>query len=212
MFCPTCGSEERQRNQFCRACGTDLRAVRAGLEKPDAITASAVSAREEVARTIAAKIKEFDEADDLKMVAEDVLPELEKFLESPEERRLRRVRSGVMTAAAGLGATLFAIILSLFVDERTLPLLGAGGLVAFLVGLGIVINGLVFSIPSKRVPDLSPDARTQSALDQSSGLSDTSRVERASMDHLPLSSVTEHTTHQLPDKPALTRSPHLNRE
>ncbi|MEQ1924192.1 MAG: hypothetical protein ABL952_16960, partial [Pyrinomonadaceae bacterium] len=23
MFCPECGIEERQSNQFCRACGTD---------------------------------------------------------------------------------------------------------------------------------------------------------------------------------------------
>src|SRR5205814_5851001 len=42
MFCPNCGSEERQVSQFCRACGTDLRLVRVSLEKPDAITASAV--------------------------------------------------------------------------------------------------------------------------------------------------------------------------
>ena len=25
MYCPSCGSEERQLSQFCRACGTDLR-------------------------------------------------------------------------------------------------------------------------------------------------------------------------------------------
>src|SRR2546422_7564102 len=35
MFCPSCGSEERQVSQFCRVCGTDMRAVRVSLEKPD---------------------------------------------------------------------------------------------------------------------------------------------------------------------------------
>ena len=45
MFCPSCGSEERQASQYCRACGTDLRPVRVSLERPDSVTASAVSAR-----------------------------------------------------------------------------------------------------------------------------------------------------------------------
>src|SRR5437764_1387601 len=31
MYCPSCGSEERQASQYCRACGTDLRPVRIGL-------------------------------------------------------------------------------------------------------------------------------------------------------------------------------------
>ena len=53
MFCPSCGSEERQVSQFCRACGLDMRAVRVTLEKPDAITASAVSARDEIGHAIA---------------------------------------------------------------------------------------------------------------------------------------------------------------
>src|SRR2546425_6198610 len=50
MYCPTCGSEERQISQYCRACGTDLRMVRRGLETPDTITASAVSAREQISQ------------------------------------------------------------------------------------------------------------------------------------------------------------------
>jgi len=53
MFCPSCGSEEHQASQFCRACGTDLRVVRMGLERPDSITESAISAREEIGRAVA---------------------------------------------------------------------------------------------------------------------------------------------------------------
>ncbi len=57
MFCPSCGMEERFSNQFCRACGTDLRAVRLQLEKPANITQSAAMARDEVGRAIAAKVR-----------------------------------------------------------------------------------------------------------------------------------------------------------
>src|SRR6185312_8105900 len=112
MYCPTCGSEERQLSQYCRACGTDLRVVRRGLERPDTITASAVSAREQISQAMAEKIRQMEGSRELKQVAEDVLPQIEKFLESPEEKRLRRVRAGVITAAAGLGATLLIFLIS----------------------------------------------------------------------------------------------------
>src|SRR5260370_14759877 len=111
MFCPSCGSEERQVSQYCRACGTDLRPVRLSLERPDSITASAVSAREDIGRAVAEKIREVEDADELKRVAEDVLPKIEKFLESPEERRLRRMRAGVIIASIGVGAGLLALFL-----------------------------------------------------------------------------------------------------
>src|SRR6185295_5373788 len=113
MYCPTCGSEERQISQYCRACGTDLRAVRRGLEQPDTITASAVSAREQISRAMAEKIRQMEGSRELKQVAEDVLPELEKFLESPEEKRLRRVRAGVVLAASGVGGALLIFLMSI---------------------------------------------------------------------------------------------------
>jgi len=103
MFCPSCGSEERQASQYCRACGTDLRPVRMTLERPDSITASAITAREEIGRAVAQQIRQVENAKDLKKVAEDVLPQIEKFLESPEEKRLRRMRAGVIVSSIGVG-------------------------------------------------------------------------------------------------------------
>src|SRR5205807_6828751 len=111
MFCPGCGSEERQASQYCRACGTDLRPVRVSLERPDSITASAVSAREEIGRAVAQKIREVGDTRDLKRVAEDVLPKIEKFLESPEAKRLRRMRAGVIVSSIGLGFTIMMMLL-----------------------------------------------------------------------------------------------------
>src|SRR5437773_8138577 len=112
MFCPSCGSEERQASQYCRACGTDLRPVRMSLEQPDSITASAVSARDEIGRAVAARIREVEDAHELKKVAEDVLPQIEKFLESPDEKRLRRMRVGTIISMIGLGATIGMLIMS----------------------------------------------------------------------------------------------------
>jgi len=168
MFCPGCGSEERQASQFCRACGTDLRAVRVGLERPDSITASAASAREEIGRAVAEKIREVEDTHDLKRVAEDVLPQIEKFLESPEAKRLRRMRAGVIVSSIGLG---FTILMFLLAGVAIAPdvegfIGGAGiGIATFCIGLGLLLNALLFTRPRKGFEDHSADARSQNLLD-----------------------------------------------
>src|SRR5881227_3759737 len=149
MFCPSCGSEERQASQYCRACGTDLRPVRVSLESPDSITASAVSAREEIGRAVAEKIREVEDAHELKKVAEDVLPQIEKFLESPEEKRLRRMRTGVITAAAGLGACIMFLLVALATGQEELIVAVGAGLVTFCVGLGMIINGKLLTVQKR---------------------------------------------------------------
>ncbi len=204
MYCPTCGSEERQINQYCRACGTDLRVVRRGLERPDSITASAVSAREQISQVMAEKIRQMESAHDLKQVAEDVLPQIVKFLESPEEKRLRRVRAGVITASVGLGATLLIFLMSLEAHDL-IPFITVG-VVTFLIGLGIVLNGLAFTLPRKKIDDRSDEAQSQRELESRntpfvnhpSGISQPTNSLPGSND--PVAgrlSVTEHTTHQL---------------
>lgn len=145
MFCPNCGSEERQPIQFCRTCGTNLRAVKTAIQQPDAITASAVSAREEIGRAVASRIGALERAKDLSKVAEEVLPEIEKFLESPEERRLRRLRAGVMTTFIGLGATLFFLVWSIAAGEHDLP--WPIGFVPFFIGIAMIVNALFLTVP-----------------------------------------------------------------
>ena len=218
MYCPGCGSEERQMSQYCRACGTDLRPVRLSLERPDAVTASAVTAREEIGRVFAEKIREVEDSRDLKRIAEDVLPQIEKFLESPEEKRLRRMRAGVVTAACGLGATALAVlILSVihppYQDPETIPLLMffAGlGVVCFAIGVGLVLNGLWFTRLPKGLRDSSSDANSQNLLDANRTAPQLRpAVDRPDAFRSPTTSdlaasklrddgsITEHTTHHL---------------
>lgn len=215
MFCPSCGTEERQTSQFCRACGIDMRTVRTALQKPDSITASASSARDEIGRAIAAKIHELQSANDLKKVAEDVLPQIEKFLESPEQRRLRRLRAGVMTAAVGLGA-----MITLLLGYAPIPPLvfigWPGGLLVFFIGLGLVINGLVFTVPAKQISDNSLERKNQFELEQTfNSMPATIATPNivASLPEAPVQdaylkpppSVTEHTTRQLPHQVAVPK-------
>jgi len=210
MYCPTCGSEERQRSQYCRACGTDLRVVRVSLEKPDSITESAITAREQIGRAVAERIREVEGTQDLKRVAEDVLPQIEKFLESPAEKRLRRARTGTITAASGLGAIVLFLLMSSIHDVGAAVLPGVGvGIIALIVGLGLVMNGLLLTVPQKRLArgDDSldgnlldnPAARSKTALRPASIVSNkpTNELDHGDQSMAVPSSVTEHTTHRL---------------
>src|SRR5687767_6680573 len=168
MFCPTCGSEERQASQYCRACGVDLRAVRVSIERPDSITASAVSAREEIGRAIGDRIRSVKDAVELKIVTDSVLPQVEKFLESPEEKRLRRVRVGTIIASCGLGAGVLGLIMSAVLtgpDLEAALWIGGLGITAFTLGLGFILNGLLFTKPLKARDNRSLDAKMQNLLD-----------------------------------------------
>jgi hypothetical protein len=201
MYCPSCGSEERQLSQFCRACGTDLRIVRNSLENPDAITQSAVSAREHIGMAVADKIRQMSSAKELKKVAEDILPPFEKFLESPEEKRLRRIRAGVVTAAIGLGATIVTFLMTL--EKMDIFPFVTPALVTFLVGLGVIINGLLFTVPKKRLPGDSYDALAQNLLDSTATkqLYEAPPARNLTNELAPATkspaSITEHTTHHL---------------
>jgi hypothetical protein len=168
MFCPSCGSEERQASQYCRACGTDLRPVRVSLERPDSVTASAVSAREDIGRAVAERIRGVEDAHELKKVAEDVLPQIEKFLESYEEKRLRRMRAGVVVSSIGVGFTVLMFLMTSVAQPNDVEgfIGGAGmGIVTLCIGLGLLLNALVFTRPGKRLQDNSAEARSQNSLD-----------------------------------------------
>jgi hypothetical protein len=204
MFCPGCGLEERQSNQFCRACGTDLRSIRFALEAPDKITASAITARDEIGSAVAAKIRETS-LSEFQEVAEDLLPEIEKFLESPEEKRLRRIRAGIVTSSIGLGATLaFAIAAALMKDSGIFMVAGAG-LVCFFIGIGLVINGLFLTMPRKQLSDRSPDGNRQRELDKHPLNIKTNDLVLPEGTPHSFSSVTENTTRHLEEKQPVKR-------
>ena len=202
MFCPNCGSEDRQASQFCRVCGGDLRAVRQGLEKPESVMASVNSAREEIGHAIASRIRELRDAGDLKVV-EDLLPEVEKFFETPEQKRLRRIRQGVVTAMCGLGGTLFFLFLSF--KEHDLLFMIMAGVATFLIGLGIVINGLLFTVPKEQAGGRSKGVGLKEEKEIFLSAANTrEELPAAKQLGMPVPSVTEHTTHRLASETAFT--------
>jgi hypothetical protein len=147
---------------------------------------------------VADKIRQMDSARELERVAEDVLPPFEKFLESPEEKRLRRLRAGVITAAIGFGLFIPALLMAL--DKTDFFPFVAPGFITFVVGLGVLINGLLFTMPNKRLPGTTDDALSQKVLDAVPNSYEPPPITPPTNDLLrrtQLSSITEHTTHHL---------------
>ena len=101
MFCPACGFEERQASAFCRKCGGDLRPVLAALQNPE----SAGSGRDEVYRSLAARIKD-GKAKDVKELVEKVLPKIERRV---GDRTGRALSGATSSGGAGLPASEWSV-------------------------------------------------------------------------------------------------------
>lgn len=194
MYCPECGIEERQANQFCRACGADLKRVRTAIATPDSITSASVNARDEIGRAVASRIRETTDAYELKKVAEDVLPEIEKFLESPEEKRLRRMRTGMIISSVGMGTAIGIGIATMFMADKEIIIMAGMGVIAFFIGLGFILNGLFLTVPKMDIRDRTSDANSQRELDGVGG--DTNELNLPQPSTL-FTSVTENTTRHL---------------
>ena len=175
--------------------------MRNSLENPDAITQSAITAREHIGMAVADKIRQMSTVKELKKVAEEILPQFEKFLESPEEKRLRRIRAGIITAAIGLGATIVTFLMAM--DKIDVFPFMTPPLITFLVGLGVILNGLLFTVPRKKLPGNTYDALAQNLLDSTATkqLYEAPAPRNLTNELGPATkspaSITEHTTHHL---------------
>jgi hypothetical protein len=168
-----------------------MRFVRLALERPDSL-AEASTARDEIGRAVALKISELKGAKELAKVSEEVLPQLKRFFEPPEERRLRRIRLGVMLLILGFGSAVTLGWLQLVLKD-TMP--WPAGLAMFFVGLAVLINGVWFTVPRRRSnEELGPEVEKWL---NSPSRSAKSRTEPQELQFSSPDSVTENTTKQL---------------
>jgi len=198
MFCPSCGLEDSQTNQFCRSCGTDMRSVRSAIEKPDSVTASAVSAREEIGRAVATKIREAKSENELERIVSDVLPEVSTFLQSPVEKRLSRMRGGTVTSSIGLGTIIMFVLMFINGSGPPAIMMIGFGTILFLIGLGIMINAYFFTVPKESLIERPGEAANQRRLDEGNPSNDNAQFQFS--EKKAFASVTENTTRQLNKK------------
>jgi len=143
MFCPQCGANQSEELKFCKLCGANLQAVR------------------QVVAT-----RETDEKFDWSKtwVAEMFLSEQERQRRNcqlerekgvtPEVKRYNEIKAGVITSCVGLGVSIFLFIFMQGIilsgqnppgDNEILSRIWIAGVIPFLIGLGIMINGIFIS-------------------------------------------------------------------
>src|SRR5215813_1772935 len=143
MFCPRCGTNQSDDLKFCKSCGANMSAVRL-----------AVDAREgeqkfDWSRTWVAEMFLTHEEQQRR---KEIL-ERERGI-TPEVKRVNEVKAGVITSSVGVGLAIFlyvfmqGIVLGGKVPHDTaeiLTRLWIAGVIPFMVGAALMINGLVVS-------------------------------------------------------------------
>lgn len=132
MFCPQCGTETREALKFCKQCGVNLRRVQGVMSKGGGGFQPRL--------------------DQVNWEREALEEQREKRKRSPEEKRLNEIKGGVITTCLGLGVMGFFNVLFEAIANNAntsqaniLRSLWAVGLVPFLIGLGVLLNGLFVS-------------------------------------------------------------------
>src|SRR5688572_25591076 len=139
MLCPRCGSNQIDEIKFCTFCGANLQAVREALDARD---------------------KKFDWSDT--WVAEMFMSgeaaerrklEMERRMGiTPEIKRYNEIKAGVIVSSVGIGLAIFLFVFMRGIMGGVSPdaaevisRLWIAGIIPFMVGMALIINGLVVS-------------------------------------------------------------------
>jgi hypothetical protein len=194
MLCPRCASTQSDDIKFCTFCGANLEAVREALERRDP------GKKFDWGDTWVAEMFMSGEAAELRK------REIERRMGiTPEVKRYQEIKAGVIVSSIGIGVAVFLYVFMQGIagtvnpDEReVLTRIWIAGVIPFMVGLALIINGLVVS--KKLVEIQERNEKQAGTLEEGAkprGLrpADTSEFIPANM-----GSVTEGTTRHLSNK------------
>ncbi|HSL53059.1 MAG TPA: hypothetical protein VK868_01640 [Pyrinomonadaceae bacterium] len=140
MICPRCTSNQGDDIKFCTSCGANLQAVREALQAPDA------SGKFNWNNTWVADMFMSGQ------VAELRKKEMERRLGiTPEVKRYDEIKAGVIVSSVGIGVAIFLYFLMNAIanqaphDAEVLRSIWMAGVIPFMVGIALIINGVVVS-------------------------------------------------------------------
>ncbi len=190
MYCPSCGVETSDQTKYCTKCGINLRNVK-----------EAMIGDQQNKHQLRDTESHASPSDPWQSWWEMVAKEKKK---SPEEKRINEIKEGVITSCVGFSLTIFLFFLmsavSINLDPKVSAILHAvpyAGIIPFLIGLGIIFNGLFLS---KRLVDLNREREQANKQNLFSTVTETAPVHRLPESYQsPVAdfSVTESTTTKL---------------
>jgi hypothetical protein len=193
MLCPRCASNQNDDIKFCTSCGANLEAVREALERPG--PGGGAGTKFDWSNTWVAEMFMSGKAAELRKLEMDRLMGI-----TPEVKRYQEIKAGVIVSSIGIGLAIFLFFFMQGVkghvdpkDAEIITRIWVAGIIPFMVGLALIINGLVVS---KRLVELAERNERQKELEEGAaprGLraADTSQFVPTGM------SVTEGTTRHL---------------
>ena len=140
MICPRCASNQGDDIKFCTSCGANLQAVREALQAPDA------AGKFNWNNTWVADMMMSQHANELRK------RQMERQLGiTPEVKRYNEIKAGVIVSCVGIGVSIFLFFIMNAIanqeprDAELLRSIWVAGLIPFMVGLALIINGVVVS-------------------------------------------------------------------
>jgi len=139
MICPRCASNQGDDIKFCTSCGANLQAVRDVLDAPE-------GKKFDWSNTWVAEMFMSGQAQELRK------REMERRLGiTPEIKRYNEIKAGVIVSSVGVAVSIFLHFLMHAIaaqnprDAELLNSIWLAGLIPFMVGLALIINGVVVS-------------------------------------------------------------------
>ena len=135
MICPRCTSNQSDEIKFCTSCGANLQAIRDVLEAPD-------GKKFDWSNTWVAEMFMSGQAHEMRKL------EMERRLGiTPEVKRYNEVKAGVIVSCVGVGVMLLmgALALENPRNAELLTRIWIAGVIPFMVGVALIINGLLVS-------------------------------------------------------------------
>jgi hypothetical protein len=190
MLCPRCASNQSDDIKFCTSCGANLQAVREVLETPD-------PRKFDWSNTWVAEMFMSSQANELRK------RELERQLGiTPEVKRYNEIKAGVIVSSVGIALTIFLFIFMQGIARQVSPAeaeiitrLWIAGVIPFMVGLALIINGVVVS--KKMVEVMERERREPKTLEDGPTPRGLRSAETSEFIPANMSSVTDQTTRHL---------------
>lgn len=139
MLCPRCVSNQSDDIKFCTSCGANLQAVREALDAPEK--------KFDWGNTWVAEMFMSGQAAEIRK------REMERQLGiTPAVKRYNEIKAGVIVSCVGIGVSIFLFFLMMGIaanappgDAEILTRVWVAGVIPFMVGLALIINGLFVS-------------------------------------------------------------------